>query len=72
MPQTEWIFQTLESQCFRVHLGPNTVQVDAVGPGSPLAASVLLIPETRAEANKLSMMLRKASRRIEEIGKGLP
>ena len=41
--------------------GPNTKEMDVI----------VLHPRTRSEANQLSMILRRASRRLEEIAKGL-
>lgn len=79
---TEWIDQTftvwLESlkrgrdARGELHVGINDDAVTVeTWDGEECDRFVLLQPKTRKEANQLSMIFRKASRRFEEIGKGL-
>jgi len=81
MPETEWIQQTffigfadvgpnLPRQILQISLNPNNVLFETGSSGSE-TLHFSLHPQTRKEANQLSMALRKASRRLEEIGKEL-
>jgi hypothetical protein len=67
----EWITQTFQlegSGDYKFILGPEAVVISG-NLGGP--TKMVLYPTSRHEANQISMMLRKASRRMEEIGKGL-
>lgn len=72
MAQTiEWIPQTFAGDHHDFFLGPEHVEITADALAQFGHGSIKLAPHTRKEANTLAILLKKASRRLEEIGKGL-
>lgn len=69
----EWIKQVFYSDGCEITLEVDHIQV--LGQGGPPGFTYLparLEPHTKESSHRLAMMLRKAARRMEEIGKGLP
>jgi len=70
----EWIpnfvFNTLESGGVKITLAEKSVTVRTEWQGSD--NWIELFPLTQKEAHNLALMFRKAARRFEEMGKGLP
>lgn len=67
-----WIKQELKVGDVSLHLDETFVTIEDRSTDKPeLSAAILLIPKTRDEANRLSVAFRMASKRLEEIGKGL-
>lgn len=58
-----WVPQKFEYSSFRVELFECDVSLDDY--------TIWLKPQTSAQAHSWAMMLRRAARRLEEIGKGL-
>lgn len=64
-----WISQELKVGLYSVHLFETHVMVESrIGDKKN---TTHLCPTTRDDANRLSIALRMASKRIEEIGKGM-
>ena len=61
-----WATQTIESGGFIVRLEQNKVVLNG-----DMGYQTIFEPEATEEAHTWAMMLRKAARRLEEIGKGL-
>lgn len=60
-----WVTQKFSQGCMGVELGDSYVQIDS-------QSSIFLAPLKKEDARAWAMMLRRAARRLEEIGKGLP
>jgi len=75
----ELLKETIEVGLYRIELDEEGVTIydhaDDEGnelPAGEDAVFVDMTPKTRREGNQLSMALRKASKRLEELARGLP
>ena len=59
-----WVTQKFEYRCLGVELDEGSVEITS-------GESIYLTPENSQEAHAWAMMLRRAARRLEEIGKEL-
>lgn len=79
MPQTELLTESIHLGDVTVDLLETSIEITVADPHADPADDeeetdfwVELAPKTRREANQMSMALRKASRRLEEIAGALP
>jgi len=62
-----WVKQIFEAHGLKVTLWEGSVSLDAAN-----GFGVQLSPPSRSQAHDQALMLRRAARRLEEIGEGLP
>lgn len=73
-----WVKQDFVHHGFNVSLGDSTVQLangvkwDVDSGSLSYSAEIQLEPSCRDEAHCWALMLRRAARRLEEIGKAMP
>lgn len=68
-----WVTQEFRHDALSVSLGGDKVDIMLSGgaPGAPDTDWIVLAPKRQVDAHSWAMMLRRAARRLEEIGKGL-
>ena len=66
-----WVKQTIESQTLSVDLLAGSVCLRGETLPGILPGALTIEPRTRQEAHDTALVLRRAARRLEEIGKGL-
>ncbi len=69
---TTLLRETLELDALTVYLDPDSVTIATVGEDGKDGDSMTFRPTTRQEANRLSIGLKKAARRLENVGHNLP
>lgn len=79
MPQTELLTESIHLGDVTVDLMETSIEITVADPHAEPGSDdeetdfwVELAPKTRREANQMSMALRKASRRLEDIAATLP
>lgn len=65
-----WVTQTFEIDLFKVSLQEDRVVLEMEHPTGPI--KFILLPDTKGLAHGTALLLRRAARRLEEIGKELP
>ncbi len=64
-----WVRQRFEMDGVRVTLDEHDVEIKIQD--GPIPVAIVLEPDTQQEAHGYAMLLRRAARRLEEIGRGL-